>query len=134
MSRKSVPCARSIFLLAKIAEQCNNVLRGTMRDRGVGFIRDVIYHQNGKITTKSAFAASGGVQGLHSFYSVNRRGYKKLYNSIPQLLERKYLKAIYNCHYCSGTVDEATWTGRHGNGAGRRCRQVRPCTLKWGSP
>ena len=30
----------------------------------------------------------------------------KFYDSIPPLLEKKYLKPIYNCHGCSGTLDK----------------------------
>jgi hypothetical protein len=38
-----------------------------------------------------------GVQGLYSFYRLKHRGDKKFYDSIPPLLEKKYLKTIYNC-------------------------------------
>ena len=31
-------------------------------------------------------------------------GKKKYYDYIPPLLEKKYLKTIYNCHNCSQTL------------------------------
>jgi hypothetical protein len=50
-------------------------------------------------------AASGGESRL------KHRGDKKFYDSIPPLLEKKYLKTIYNCHNCSGTLDKGDLDG-----------------------
>jgi hypothetical protein len=33
------------------------------------------------------------------------RGEGKFYDLEPPLLEKKYLKTIYNCHLCAGTLD-----------------------------
>ena len=52
-----------------------------------------------------------GAQGLYSFYRLKHRGDKKFYDSIPPLLEKKYLKTIYNCHNCSGTLDKGDIDG-----------------------
>jgi len=60
-----------------MAEQCNNVLRGTMPDRDIAFIRDPIYYQYTKIIPKSTFAGAGGESRL------KHRGDKKFYDSIP---------------------------------------------------
>ena len=68
-----------------------------MPDRDVSTIREITHYQCAKTIAKSAFAASDGVQGLYSFYSLKHRGDKKFYDSIPPLLEKKYLKTIYNC-------------------------------------
>jgi hypothetical protein len=87
-------------LLAKIARGCKKVLRGIMPDRDVSTIRDLTYYQYAKIIAKSAFAASGGREGNR----LKHRGDKKLYDSIPLVLEKRYLKTIYDCHNCSGTL------------------------------
>jgi hypothetical protein len=46
-----------------------------------------------------------GTKGLYEFYRQIRQGEKKYYDMIPVLLEKKYLKTIYNCHECAGTLD-----------------------------
>jgi hypothetical protein len=70
-----------------------------MPDRDVATIRDLIYYPYAKTAAKSAFAASDGESRLE------HRGDKKFYDSIPPLLEKKYLKTVYNCRNCSGTLD-----------------------------
>ena len=55
-----------------------------MPDRDVSTIRDLIYYQYAKIIAKSAFAASDGWEA----YRLRHRGDKKLYDSIPPLLEK----------------------------------------------
>jgi len=70
-----------------------------MPDRDVRTVRDLIYYQYAKIIAKMAFAACDGES------SLEHRDDKKFYDSIPPLLEKKYLKTIYNCHNCSGTLD-----------------------------
>jgi len=76
-----------------------------MPDRDIAFIRDPIYYQYAKIIPKSTFAGAGGESRL------KHRGDKKFYDSIPPLLEKKYLKTIYNCHNCSGTLDKGDLDG-----------------------
>jgi hypothetical protein len=76
-----------------------------MPDRDVATIRDLIYYQYAKIIAKSAFAASDGGSRL------KHRGDKKYHDSIPPLLDKKYLKTIYNCHNCSGTLDKGDMDG-----------------------
>ncbi len=69
-----------------------------MPDRDVATIRDLIRYQYATIIAKSAFAASDGESRL------KHRGDKTFYDSIPPVLEKKYLKTIYNCHSFSGTI------------------------------
>jgi hypothetical protein len=76
-----------------------------MPDRDVATIRDLIHYQYAKIIAKSAFAASDGES------SLKHRGHKKFYDSIPPLLEKKYLKTVYNCRNCSGTLANGDLTG-----------------------
>ncbi len=76
-----------------------------MPDRDVATTRDLIHYQNATIIAKSAFAASDGES------RVKGRGDKKLYDSIPPLLEKKYLKTIYNGHRCSGMLDKGDLDG-----------------------
>ncbi len=44
-------------------------------------------------------------KGLYRFFKEKYPGEKKFYDLIPPLLEKKYLKTIYNCHECAGTLD-----------------------------
>jgi ribosomal protein S27AE len=44
-------------------------------------------------------------KGLYHFFKDKYPGEKKFYDLIPPLLEKKYLKTIYNCHACAGTLN-----------------------------
>jgi hypothetical protein len=47
-----------------------------------------------------------GTKGLYQFYrqQVPEGDY---FDAIPELIEKKYLKTIFNCHECAGTLDKA---------------------------
>jgi len=55
-----------------------------------------------------------GTKGLCEFYKVKFNDEKKFYDFIPQLAEKKYLKIIYCCHECAGTLDKGdlNWDGK----------------------
>jgi len=44
-------------------------------------------------------------KGLYQFFKEKYPGERKFYDLIPPLLEKKYLKTIYNCHECAGTLN-----------------------------
>ena len=44
-------------------------------------------------------------KGLYAFWAERHPGDKKFYDRIPPLLEKKYLKTIYYCHECNGSLD-----------------------------
>jgi hypothetical protein len=44
-------------------------------------------------------------KGLYQFFKGKFPAERKFYDLIPPLLEKKYLKTIYNCHLCAGTLD-----------------------------
>jgi ribosomal protein S27AE len=46
-----------------------------------------------------------GRRGLYQFFKGKYPRERKYYDLIPPLLEKKYLKTIYNCHLCAGTLD-----------------------------
>ena len=46
-----------------------------------------------------------GRKGLYQFFKGKYPTERKFYDMIPPLLEKKYLKTIYNCHLCAGTLD-----------------------------
>ena len=46
-----------------------------------------------------------GTKGVYHFFREIDSGNKKFYDAIPSLLEKKYLKTIYFCHICNGTID-----------------------------
>ncbi|RMD84789.1 MAG: HNH endonuclease [Lentisphaerae bacterium] len=43
--------------------------------------------------------------GLYEFFKAKYPDDTKFYDRIPPLLEKKYLKTIWNCHECAGTLD-----------------------------
>jgi hypothetical protein len=52
-----------------------------------------------------------GTKGLYEFFKKKYEGERKFYDLIPSLLEKKYLKTIYNCHECSETLDMSDLDG-----------------------
>lgn len=42
--------------------------------------------------------------GLYQYFKKLKPDNEKYYDSIPPLLEKKYLKTIYKCHGCAGTL------------------------------
>lgn len=49
---------------------------------------------------------SKGTKGLYTFYKEKLPNEKKFYDFIPPLLEKKYLKTMFYCHECAGTLDK----------------------------
>ena len=43
--------------------------------------------------------------GLYEFFKARHPGERKFYDIIPVLLEKKYLKTIFQCHDCAETLD-----------------------------
>ena len=50
--------------------------------------------------------SSKGTKGLYRFIKDKFPDDKKFYDKIPALLEKKYLKTIYYCHKCKGTLED----------------------------
>lgn len=50
-------------------------------------------------------------RGLYTFYKEKLAGKPKFYDFLPPLLEKKYLKTIYHCHECAGTLDSTNLDG-----------------------
>ena len=50
-------------------------------------------------------------KGLYTFWREQNSGDKKFYDHIPPLLEKKYLKTIYYCHECNGTLEATDLNG-----------------------
>jgi hypothetical protein len=46
-----------------------------------------------------------GTNGLYHFYREMHPEAKSLSDILPALLEKKYLKTIFHCHLCKGTLD-----------------------------
>ena len=49
--------------------------------------------------------SSKGLKGIYEFYKAKYPEEKKYYDYIPPLVEKKYLKTMYFCHECAGTLD-----------------------------
>jgi len=52
-----------------------------------------------------------GTMGLYEFYKSKYHKERKFYDLIPPLLEKKYLKTIYSCHKCAGTLNKKDLDG-----------------------
>ncbi len=52
-----------------------------------------------------------GNRGLYAFYRSMMPEEKKFYDLLPSLVEKKYLKTIYQCHVCAGTLDSKDANG-----------------------
>jgi len=55
--------------------------------------------------------SSKGIKGLYEFYKSKYPNERKFYDFIPTLLEKKYLKTIYNCHECAQTLNKGDIDG-----------------------
>jgi len=55
--------------------------------------------------------SSKGTKGLYEFYKAKYPNERKFYDLIPPLLEKKYLKTIYNCHECVQTLTKGDIDG-----------------------
>lgn len=47
-----------------------------------------------------------GTKGLYQYMHEKHPEDLKYYDHIPELVEKKYLKTIYYCHICNGTIDK----------------------------
>jgi rubrerythrin len=52
-----------------------------------------------------------GTKGVYHFYKENWDGKGKMSDLLPALLEKKYLKTIFFCHVCNGTIDSGDLDG-----------------------
>ena len=52
-----------------------------------------------------------GTMGLYEFFRQKYPDEKKFYDFLPMLLEKKYLKTMYHCHECAGTLDSGDLDG-----------------------
>jgi hypothetical protein len=52
-----------------------------------------------------------GTKGLYEFFRAKWPGERKYYDIIPTLLEKKYLKTIFNCHQCADTLEKVDLNG-----------------------
>jgi len=52
-----------------------------------------------------------GTKGLYEFYAELHPGDKLFFDRLPRILEGKYLKTIFKCHECAGTLDAGDLDG-----------------------
>jgi hypothetical protein len=48
-----------------------------------------------------------GTRGLYSFYAELYSNDKYFLDKLPTLLEKKYIKTMFKCHECAGTLDHS---------------------------
>ncbi|MEW5980617.1 MAG: HNH endonuclease [Acidobacteriota bacterium] len=52
-----------------------------------------------------------GTRGLYEYFRLLYPDEKKFFDFIPPLVEKKYLKTIYCCHECAGTLEAGDLDG-----------------------
>ncbi len=72
---------------------------------------DVIQSIHNQIWSCKRCNSSKGTKGLYEFFKSLYPNDKNFYDLIPPLLEKKYLKTIYNCHKCAHTLDKGDIDG-----------------------
>ncbi len=55
-----------------------------------------------------------GAKGLYHFYRDKLPEGSRFYDLVPPLVEKKYLKTIFHCHECAGTLDTGKENGKLG--------------------
>lgn len=71
----------------------------------------VIHQIHNQIWACRKCNSAKGTKGLYEFFKSKYPNEKKFYDFIPSLLEKKYLKTIYNCHKCTETLDKGDLNG-----------------------
>jgi hypothetical protein len=72
---------------------------------------DTIQEIHNQIWACSLCNSLKGTKGLYEFYKNKYPGERKYYDLIPPLLEKKYLKTIFNCHECAETLSRGDLDG-----------------------
>jgi hypothetical protein len=72
---------------------------------------DIIQGIHNQILACSICNSAKMTKGLYEFYKQKYAVEKKFYDLIPPLLEKKYLKTIYNCHQCAQTLNRGDLDG-----------------------
>ena len=86
---------------------------------------DKIQSIHNQVLSCQACNLAKGTKGLYQFYKERLAGVGGFFDYIPILLEKKYLKTIYNCHECAGTLNAAD-----PNGTGRISVEDIDCIIK----
>jgi 5-methylcytosine-specific restriction endonuclease McrA len=72
---------------------------------------DIIQSIHNQVWSCKKCNSSKGTKGLYDFFKSLYPNEKKFYDLIPPLLEKKYLKTIYNRHECAQTLDKGDIDG-----------------------
>ncbi len=72
---------------------------------------DIIQGIHNQVWACRSCNSSKGTKGLYEFYKEKFPGEKKYYDLIPPLLEKKYLKTIFNCHRCAESLSKGDLDG-----------------------
>jgi 5-methylcytosine-specific restriction endonuclease McrA len=59
----------------------------------------------------SSCNSAKGTRGLYEFYKSRFAPGENFFDGLPVLLEKKYLKTVYCCHECAGTLDKGDIDG-----------------------
>jgi len=72
---------------------------------------DTIQGIHNQVWACSTCNSAKGAKGLYQFFKARNSDEKKYYDLIPPILEKKYLKAMFMCHQCAGTLDRSDPSG-----------------------
>jgi 5-methylcytosine-specific restriction endonuclease McrA len=72
---------------------------------------DTIQHIHNQINACKNCNSSKGTLGLYKFYQKLMPDKNNFFDYLPSLVEKKYLKTIYQCHNCANTLDKTDLDG-----------------------
>lgn len=72
---------------------------------------DVIQHIHNQVKACRGCNSSKGTLGLYSFFKKLYPENGDYFDYLPSLLEKKYLKTIFQCHECAGTLEKCDLDG-----------------------
>jgi hypothetical protein len=67
---------------------------------------DTVQGAHNLIWTCRECSSAKGLKGLYEFYKDKYPDDNKFYDHIPALAEKQYLRTMYCCHGCAGTLDK----------------------------
>lgn len=68
---------------------------------------DIIHAVHNLIWVCKICNSSKGAFGLYEFYKHKYPDYKNYFDLIPPLAEMRYLRTMYHCHECAGSLDSS---------------------------
>lgn len=100
-----------IYCGAEAGLQWEHIVPKSLRIKPECATCEAILGIHNQILACAACNSAKATMGLYEFFRARHPGEPKFYDLVPPLLEKKYLKTIFNCHSCAGTLDRGDIDG-----------------------